>query len=271
MLWRKPQKAPSLGVVSEKITTEKRGHLFLIGLNRPEKMNAADEEMLHGLSLAYGELDRDPEMRVGVVFAHGDHFTAGLDLFDVGPKMQKGKLEMIPDGGLDPWGIQTRQVKKPVVMATRGTCYTLGVELALASDVVIAASDSKFGQLEVSRAILPFGGGTIRLPRAAGHVKAMRYLLTGDRWGAQEALEMNMVTEIVEPGKELERALELAETIAAQAPLAVQATLDSARNEDVEAEKAQLMARLGKLMATKDVGRGMKAFITKKPAKFKGD
>ena len=178
---------------------------------------------------------------------------------------------MVPEGGLDPWGISTKQVSKPVVMATRGTCYTLGVELALASDVVIAASDSKFGQLEVSRAILPFGGGTIRLPQVAGHARAMRYLLTGDRWGAQEALEMNMINEIVEPGEELERALKLAQSIADQAPLAVQATLESARAADKEAEKANLFPRLAGLMGTKDVARGMKAFVTKKQAKFKGD
>ncbi|MEK9536259.1 MAG: crotonase/enoyl-CoA hydratase family protein [Aquiluna sp.] len=257
--------------MSTKITTEQIGHIYKIGLNRPEKMNAADEQLLHELSLAYGELDRNPELWVGVVHAHGDHFTAGLDLFDVGPKMQRGKLQMVPEGGLDPWGIQSHQVKKPVVMATRGTCYTLGVELALASEIVVAASDSKFGQLEVSRAILPFGGGTIRLPRVAGHAKAMQYLLTGDRWGAQEALEMGMINEIVEPGQELDRAMEFAQKIADQAPLAVQATLESARNADTEAEKKLLLGRLGQLMQTKDVARGMKAFVTKKPAKFKGN
>lgn len=254
-----------------KITLEQRGHLLLIGLNRPEKLNAADEEMLHGLALAYGQLDADPNLRAGVVFAHGDHFTAGLDLTDVGPKMAQGKLTLVPEGGLDPWGISSRQVSKPVVMATRGTCFTLGVELALASEVVIAASDSKFAQLEVSRAILPFGGGTIRLPRAAGYAKAMKYLLTGDSFDAEEALEMNLVTEVVEPGHELSRAIEIAERIAAQAPLAVQATLASARAQDVEAEKGQLMARLAKLMMTKDVQRGMEAFMTRQPAKFEGN
>ncbi|MEK9578051.1 MAG: crotonase/enoyl-CoA hydratase family protein [Aquiluna sp.] len=257
--------------MSTKITTEQIGHIYKIGLNRPEKMNAADEQLLHELSLAYGELDRNPDLWVGVVYAHGENFTAGLDLFDVGPKMQRGKLQMVPEGGLDPWGIQSHQVKKPVVMATRGTCYTLGVELALASEIVVAASDSKFGQLEVSRAILPFGGGTIRLPRVAGHAKAMQYLLTGDRWGAQEALEMGMINEIVEPGQELDRAMEFAQKIADQAPLAVQATLESARNADTEAEKKLLLGRLGQLMQTKDVARGMKAFVTKKPAKFKGN
>jgi enoyl-CoA hydratase len=254
-----------------KVTTEKVGHVFKIGLNRPDKMNAADEELLHGLALAYGELERDSNLRVGLVFAHGDHFTSGLDLFDVGPKMQTGKLQLVPEGGIDPWGIQTKQVSKPVVMATRGTCFTLGVELALASDIVIAASDSKFAQLEVARAILPFGGGTIRLPKVAGHAKAMQYLLTGESFGAEEALAMGMINEIVPPGEELNRAMQFAEKIAAQAPLAVQATLASARNADSENEKQQLFVRLGKLMATKDVERGMQAFISKQPAQFEGN
>ena len=254
-----------------KVTTEKVGHVLKIGLNRPDKMNAADEEMLHQLALAYGELENDKELRVGLVFAHGDHFTAGLDLFDVGPKMQTGKLQLVPVGGIDPWGIQTKQVSKPVVMATRGTCFTLGVELALASDIVIAASDSKFAQLEVARAILPFGGGTIRLPKVAGHAKAMQYLLTGDSFGANEALAMGMINEIVEPGKELARAMQFAEKIAAQAPLAVQATLASARNADSDNEKQQLFIRLGNLMATKDVERGMQAFTSKQPAQFEGN
>ena len=254
-----------------KVTTEKVGHVLKIGLNRPDKMNAADEEMLHQLALAYGELEKEKELRVGLVFAHGDHFTAGLDLFDVGPKMQTGKLQLVPEGGIDPWGIQTKQVSKPVVMATRGTCFTLGVELALASDIVIAASDSKFAQLEVARAILPFGGGTIRLPKVAGHAKAMQYLLTGDSFGANEALAMGMINEIVEPGQELGRAMQFAEKIAAQAPLAVQATLASARNADSENEKQQLFIRLGNLMATKDVERGMQAFISKQPAQFEGN
>lgn len=254
-----------------KITTEVRDHILLIGLNRPEKLNAADEELLHGLAMAYGQLDSDPNLRVGLVFAHGDHFTAGLDLLDVGPKLAAGKLSLVPEGGLDPWGMSTKQVSKPVVMATRGTCFTLGVELALASDIVIAASDSKFAQLEVARAILPFGGGTIRFPKVAGHANAMRYLLTGDSFGADQAHRMNLVTEVVAPGKEFDRALELAQLISAQAPLAVQATLASARAGDVEAEKQEVFNRLGALMQTKDVQRGLQAFMTKQPAKFEGN
>ena len=254
-----------------KVTTEKVGHVLKIGLNRPDKMNAADEELLHGLAVAYGELEKDKELRVGLLFAHGDHFTAGLDLFDVGPKMQSGKLQLVPEGGIDPWGIQTKQVSKPVVMAIRGTCFTLGVELALASDIVIAASDSKFGQLEVARGILPFGGGTIRLPKVAGHAKAMQYLLTGDTFSAQDALQMGMINEGVAPGEEVARAMEFAQKIAEQAPLAVQATLASSRNSDTENEKKQLFIRLNQLMSTKDVERGMQAFISKQPAQFEGN
>ena len=254
-----------------RITTETKGHVLLIGLNRPDKLNAADEQMLHELSLAYGQLDNDPELRVGLVFAHGDHFTAGLDLNDVGPKLAAGKLQMVPEGGLDPWGMSTKQVSKPVVMATQGTCFTLGVELALASDVVIAASNSKFAQLEVSRGIMPFGGGTIRFPQVAGHANAMRYLLTGDTFDAAQAHAMSLVTEVCVPGQEFEIALEVANTIANQAPLAVQATLASARAVDPEQEKKQVFSRLGALMQTRDVQRGMEAFMTKQPAKFEGN
>ena len=254
-----------------KITTEVRGHLLLIGLNRPEKLNAADLEMLHGLSLAYGELDKNPDLRCAVVFAHGEHFTAGLDLTDIGPKLQAGELNLVPEGGLDPWGMSTRQVSKPVVMAIRGTCFTLGVELALASEVVIAASDTKFAQLEVARAIMPFGGGTIRFPMAAGYANAMRYLLTGDSFTAAEAKEMNIVTEVVSPGEELERAIELAQRIADQAPLAVQATLASSRNRYDTSEQKIVFQRLGSLMGTKDVARGMQAFMTKTKAEFQGN
>jgi len=93
-----------------RITLERKDHILFIGLNRVEKRNAADLAMLAELALAYGELDRDPDLRVGVVFAHGDHFTAGLDLADVGPAMAATGSLPIPEGGLDPWGISTAQV-----------------------------------------------------------------------------------------------------------------------------------------------------------------
>ncbi|MDA8579956.1 crotonase/enoyl-CoA hydratase family protein [Pontimonas sp.] len=254
------------------VTVERVGHLLEIGLNRPDKRNAANVSMLEQLALAYGELDRNPELRVGLVHAHGDHFTAGLDLVDVGPSLQKTGSLPIPAGGVDPWGISTSPVSKPVVIALKGTCFTLGVELALASDVVIAQRNTVCAQLEVARGILPFGGASTRMPAAAGWANAMRWLLSAESFSAEEAYRLNIVTEIVEEDP-LERAREVANTITQQAPLAVQETLASARaaQTDPHGEHTQLQHRLGRLMVTQDVARGMEAFMTKKPAVFEGN
>jgi enoyl-CoA hydratase len=258
---------------TSKVTVEQKGHVLLIGLNRPEKLNAADMEMLQELAVAYGKLDSDPELRVGLVFAHGDHFTAGLDLADVAPRLNADGLAMVPEGGLDPWGIQSKPVSKPVVIAIQGTCFTLGVELALNSEVVIASENAKFAQLEVSRGILPFGGATKRMPRSAGWSNAMRYLLTGDSFDAPTALRLGIVNEVVPVGTEKDRALEIAEKIAGQAPLAVQATLASARAAllDESAEDAFIGKRLARLAASKDARRAMEAYLSKSLVTFEGN
>ena len=155
-------------MTENRVTVDRDGHLLLIGLNRPDKRNAADVAMLEQLALAYGELDRDGSLRVGVVYAHGDHFTGGLDLADVAPRIGPEGLAMVPEGGVHPWGMDGTRVRKPVVLAVQGTCLTLGVELALAADITVAASDTVFAQLEVARAILPFGGATNPLRRRGG-------------------------------------------------------------------------------------------------------
>ena len=256
-----------------RVTVDRRGPLLLIGLNRPEKRNAADLAMLEQLALAYGELDRDPELRVGVVHAHGEHFTAGLDLGDLAPRIGPDGLRIVPEGGINPWGTEGAQVSKPVVLAVQGTCLTLGIELALASDVVIAADDTVFAQLEVARAILPFGGATTRFAARAGWGDAMRWMLTGDRFDAAEAHRMGLVQEVVPAGAQLDRALELAERIAAQAPLAVQATLANARLADREghaAAEARLQGELVRLMRTDDARIGLEAFMTRTTPQFTG-
>ena len=117
---------------------------------------------------------------------------------------------------------------------------------------------------------MPFGGATLRFGRVAGHANAMRYLLTADSFDAQEAHRLGLVTEVVAVGEQLERAMALAERISAQAPLAVQATLASAR-ANPETEAAEIMPRLGALLRTKDVQRGLEAFMTRQPAKFEGN
>lgn len=256
-----------------RVTVEREGHLLLIGLNRADKRNAADVAMLEQLALAYGELDRDPDLRVGVVFAHGDHFTGGLDLADVAPRIGPNGLAMVPEGGIHPWGMDGSRVRKPVVLAVQGTCLTLGIELALASDIVIAASDTVFAQLEVARAIVPFGGATTRFAATAGWGNAMRWMLTGDRFDAVEAHRLGLVQEVVEPGTQLARARELATRIAAQAPLAVQATLANARlarREGEAAAEAQLPGELVRLVQTEDARIGMQAFLTRTDPEFVG-
>lgn len=256
-----------------RVTVERDGHVLLIGLNRPDKRNAADAAMLEQLALAYGELDRDPELRVGVVFAHGDHFTGGLDLADIVPRIGPEGLAMVPAGGVHPWGMDGSRVSKPVVLAVQGTCLTLGIELALASDIVVAADDTVFAQLEVARAILPFGGATTRFAAAAGWGNAMRWMLTGDRFDAAEAYRMGLVQEVVAPGAQLARARELAGRIAAQAPLAVQATLANARlavREGHAAAEAMLPRELVRLAQSKDAAIGMQAFLTRTEPEFVG-
>lgn len=259
--------------MGDRITVERDKHVLLIGLNRPDKRNAADIRMLEELSLAYGELDRDPELRCGLVFGHGDHFSAGLDLTDVGPRMGRDGLSIVPEGGLHPWQVDGSSLRKPVVIAVQGSCLTLGVELILASDVAVAADSTVFGQIEVARGILPFGGGTLRFPRAVGWGNAMRWILTGETFDAVEALRIGLVQEVVPHGQQLARGLELAHRIAAQAPLAVQAALASARlavrEGDAKAEAA-LQPELVRLAATDDVRIGMEAFLTRTEAEFTG-
>ena len=256
-----------------KIITERRGHILLIGLNRPEKRNAADFDLLSRLADAYGELERDPELRVGLVHGVGDHFTAGLDLADLGPRIGADGLSFVGPDGIDPWQVSGTPLTKPVVIAVQGTCLTLGVELILASDIAVAARGTRFGQIEVTRGILPFGGATLRFPRAVGWGNAMRHILTGDLFDAAEAHRIGLVQEVVDDGSQFDRALELAERIAAQAPLAVQAALANAKRAvragDAAAE-AELQPTLVRLAASEDARIGMEAFLTRTEAQFVG-
>jgi len=256
-----------------RITVERDGHVLLIGLNRPQKRNAADLRMLQQLAFAYAELENDPELRVGFVFAHGEHFTAGLDLADVAPRIGKDGLAMVPEGGIHPWQVAGEQLSKPVVIAVQGTCLTLGIELMLASDIVVAAESASFAQLEVARGILPFGGATVRFPRAAGWGNAMRWILTGDTFDANEAYRIGLVQEVVPHGEQYPRGLELAHRVAAQAPLAVQAALANARmaiRDGDAAAEAAMQPALVHLAASEDARIGMEAFLVRTPAEFVG-
>lgn len=254
------------------VTTERRGHVLVVGLDRPAKRNAFDLPLWNALCLAWGELDRDADLRVGVLHAHGDHFTGGLDLPQWGQAFSSGTWH-IPEGGLDPLGLTGPRLGKPVVVAVQGTCLTIGIELMLAMDLRIAATTARFGQIEVKRGIYPVGGATLRFPREVGWGNAMRWLLTGDEFDADEALRIGLVQERVEPAALLPRALHLADTIAQQAPLGVYATLASSRAAIPAAERAagaRLMPDLVPLMGSADVAEGLRAFLERRPGKFTG-
>jgi enoyl-CoA hydratase len=254
------------------VTLERRGHVLMMGINRVPKRNAFDLPMFNALSMAYAELDRDDDLRCGVLFAHGAHFTAGLDLVQFTPMFTSGRWA-IPEGGMDPVAIEGPLVRKPIVAATQGLCLTIGIELLLATDIRIAAKSSMFGQIEVKRGIYPVGGATIRLPKQIGWGNAMRYLLTGDQFDAKEALRIGFVQEIVEDGEQVSQAAAIAEIISDQAPLGVRATLASARLAVREGDAVaahRLMPDLVPIMQSDDVKEGVQSFIERREAKFSG-
>lgn len=258
--------------MSETITTEVRGHVFLIGFQRPEKLNAFHAEMLRALGAAYTRYEDDPSLRCAVVHAAGKHFTAGLDLANVAPIVASGQ-PLWPTEGVDPWGLEGRTRTKPVVVAMQGRVYTLGIELALASDVRLCAEDAVFAQLEIARGIFPFGGATMRAPAQLGWGNAMRFLLTAEPFGAAEALRIGLVQEVVPGDRLLARAVALAEVIAAQAPLGVQATLRSARLAEREGEQAAAAALQGEIMAlmkSDDAREGLASFLERRAGAFQG-
>ncbi|OLT48937.1 enoyl-CoA hydratase [Saccharomonospora sp. CUA-673] len=261
--------------MSPRVTVEQRGHVLLIGVNRPEKRNAWDRRTIEEVGLAYDRLAEDPEARVAVVYGHGDHFSAGLDLADVWPAIQdEGPGTLSGGGSYDPFGLWKPPVPKPVVLAVQGIAFTLSIELALASDIVVGANDVRFRQLEIGRGIMPFGGATVRATTQLGWGNAMRFLLTGEEFGADEAHRIGLVQEVVEPGRQLDRAIELAEVIAAQAPLGVQASLANARvvqrRENEQAAAEHLREALPGILASEDAAEGLQSFVERRPARFTG-
>lgn len=255
------------------VTVEQRGHVLLIGLDRVDKRNAFDRKMYRDLAAAYGELELDDNLRCGVLFGRGEHFTGGLDLPQWTEVFSKGRFAQVPEGGFDPLGIEGTPISKPMVVAMQGWCLTIGIELMLACDIRVAASNTRFGQIEIKRGIYPVGGATIRLPREIGWGNAMRYLLTGDEFSADEAHRMGLVQEVTPPGKQLERAIEIATSIAEQAPLGVYATLKSARLAVREGEKvamARLITDLIPLLNSEDAKEGVQSFVERRKANFTG-
>jgi enoyl-CoA hydratase/carnithine racemase len=260
--------------LTDRISVELDRHVLLIGLNRAEKRNAFDLAMIEQLAAAYERLGDDREVRAGVLFAHGKHFSAGLDLAEVGPLVaERGPEVLAGSRRYDPFGVWKEPVPKPVVTAINGVAFTLSIELALASDIVVASDDVRFCQLEIGRGILPFGGASFRAPAQLGWGNAMRFLLTAEEFGAAEAQRIGLVQEVVATGQQVTRATEIAQAIAAQAPLGVQGTLATARAARAAAERAAielLRGILPSILQSEDATEGLRSFVDRRKGDFKG-
>ncbi len=257
------------------IDCEAREGVLLIGINRPAKRNGFTPRMFRELGEAYTRLDDDPELRCGVLHAAGDHFTAGLDLPTIAPLMRSGE-KAVPLGMVEPTDLGTpgyRRRTKPMVVAVKGITYTLGIELMLAADIVVAANNCRFSQLEVKRGIMATGGATLRMAERAGLGNALLHLLTGDEFGSAEALRLNFVQKVVPAGQELDEALRIARAIAEQAPLAVVATRLNALKA-VEhgplAAMAEFIETQQRLSSSEDAAEGVRSFVEKRAARFTG-
>jgi enoyl-CoA hydratase/carnithine racemase len=260
--------------MSDLVTVERRDHLLLIGVNRVEKKNAWNIEVIQAVARAYTDLAKDPALRVGVVFAHGDDFTAGLDLADALPALAGGDpQQVLPPDLCDPWDFIGEACPKPIVLAVQGRCFTLGIELGLASQAVIAASDTVFAQLEVMRGIIPLGGATFRLGSRLG-IRGVQWLLSGEKFDAAQALDAGLVSEVVPVGTQLDRAIAVANQIAGNAPLAVQAALAghrSAERASRDAAAASLRESGPTLLTSKDAAEGMAAMIARREPVYRGE
>jgi len=256
------------------ISVDFEDHVLLIGLNRPDKYNGLTPKMFAQLEAAYLRMENDPDVRCGFLFAHGDHFTAGLDL----PKFQgsfKGEDDFANPQELDVFsrGRTTKNRTKPLVTAVQGITFTAGIELMLAGDIVIAAENCRFAQLEPKRGLMAVGGATYRFIERGGWGNGMKWLLTGDEFDAAEAYRIGLVQAVVPTGQQYDHGLQLAKQIAQRAPLAVQATLANAQTFALEGESAaagefnEIQSRLAQ---SDDFAEGVQSFIERRQAQFKG-
>jgi enoyl-CoA hydratase/carnithine racemase len=231
------------------------GSILLIGIDLRDPQNRLDLSTFIGLGRAYYLLDHDEALRVGVLYAKGRDFVAGIDPETWEPVLHAGRLNPGTREFIDPAGTVPPHREKPLIIAVQGKTQFAGHELFLAGDIRVAADNTVFGQAEVTRGHFPAGGATVRFAREAGWGNAMRYMLTGDEWGADEAYRLGLVQFVTPPGQQLDRAIKVARKIASAAPLGVRATLGSANRaltDGQEAVFATLLAKLGQLAQSED-------------------
>ena len=248
------------------------GGILMVGIDRPEAKNLLDPGMLIGLGKAWYQLEHDDELRVAVLYAKGPDFVSGLDGPAFAGAVRAGQYPPKDPEFRSPVNTRPPFRAKPLVVAVQGATRTVGHELMLSGDIRVAASDTVFSQHEVTFGVFAFGGATIRFPHEAGWGNAMRYMLTGDTWTAEEAYRLGLVQEVTPLGEQLDRAVESAKKIAAAAPLGVRATLASARRalSGDDAAFAELGPAAVKIIQSDDAREYVKAVKEKRQPVFQG-
>jgi enoyl-CoA hydratase len=248
---------------------ERNGHVGTITINRPEARNAVNGDVAAGIEAAIDELEADSEMWCGVVFGSGPVFSAGADL----KAIAAGEASQLATSRGGFAGIVRRERQKPLIAAVDGPALAGGLEIVLSCDLVVASTSARFGLPEVKRSLVAGAGGLFRLGRQLPRNIALELLLTGEPISAQRAYDLGFVNLLCQPGLALESARELALSIAANAPRAVQASLRLARAASSDNEGAlfaESQKAMVEIMATEDFAEGPRAFIEKRAPKWQG-
>jgi len=262
---------------TDDLLVEQEGHVVTVTMNRPDKRNAWSGDMIHGMAEVWDAIDADDSVRVAVLTGGGGNFCAGADLTAMSASRSSGD-----DGFADKVGaataafrgmLRSKRLSKPLIAAVEGYALAGGTEILQATDIRIAAESAVFGLAEVQRALFPIGGSTVRLQRQIPYTRAMEILLTGDRLSAADALEIGLIGRIVPDGEALKTALQIADRIARNGPLAVQAVLRSARETADLSEEEGLQRELAigmKVFGTEDAKEGPRAFAEKRDPDYQG-
>ncbi|GAC00002.1 MULTISPECIES: crotonase/enoyl-CoA hydratase family protein [Gordonia] len=254
---------------------EKRGHILIVTMNRPEARNALSTEMMRIMTEAWDQVDSDPDIRVAILTGAGGYFCAGADLKSMN-KQAPG--DTVDSGAWNPASLPAllkgRRLTKPLIAAVEGPAIAGGTEILQGTDIRIAGESAKFGVSEARWGLYPMGGSAVRLVRQIPYTVACDILLTGRHVTAREALEYGLIGHVVEDGKALDKALELAEKIAANGPLAVQGILKTIRDTEGlhELDAFELDAKIGvSVFKSKDAKVGPRAFAEKRTPEFTGE